>query len=310
MPHWLIKSAIHRVISWMPASHLWNEFFQKHVSKSLGLGRELFEHKLTQFGDHLECFHRFSPRAKGPFKVLEIGTGYYPIAPLALFLCGASEVWTFDIAPLVNRERVKRALVQFSESELEGRLKALLPRLIPERMKVLHQALAQAGPEPARQLLERFNIHARVADAEHSGLGPQSIDLVFSSGVLDYIPAQKLAALFRGFRRLLSSESVMSHRFGLQDQSADFDRSLTRLNFLQYSSRTWNLLASPLIWQNRLRVSDYRALITAAGFRIVQEINTSGPAEDLEKIRLAPEFRKYSKEDLLVATSWLVAQPV
>jgi hypothetical protein len=65
-----------------------------------------------------------------------------------------------------------------------------------------------------------------------------------------------------------------------------------------------------LTWQNRLRISDYRALFSETGYQIVKEANSSGSPEDLKKIKLAPEFHSYSMEDLLVTISWLVAKPI
>ena len=37
MPHWMIKSAIHRAISLLPRSDRWNELFQHCVTRSLEL---------------------------------------------------------------------------------------------------------------------------------------------------------------------------------------------------------------------------------------------------------------------------------
>src|SRR4051812_37755278 len=101
MPHWLIKSGIHRVISWLPASHVWNEVFQKYVTRSMGLGRPWFEVSLEDCRAHFQ--HLRDTRAGGVegFKVLELGTGWYPVIPLGLYLYGASDIWTFDIAPLL-----------------------------------------------------------------------------------------------------------------------------------------------------------------------------------------------------------------
>src|SRR5438045_242194 len=101
MPHWLIKSAIHRAISLLPASHWWNELLQTYGTHSLQLGPERFELRLEYCRRHLEhLFEVQSPRPTG-FAVLELGTGWYPIVPIGLYLCGASEVWTYDIAPLL-----------------------------------------------------------------------------------------------------------------------------------------------------------------------------------------------------------------
>src|SRR5712672_3455768 len=46
MPHWLIKSAVHRVISWMPNPQSWNYLLSKYVVKSTGLNKDGFEYIL------------------------------------------------------------------------------------------------------------------------------------------------------------------------------------------------------------------------------------------------------------------------
>jgi hypothetical protein len=127
--------------------------------------------------------------------------------------------------------------------------------------------------------------------------------------VLEHIPREILSGIFREFRRLASKDAAMSHRIGLDDQYHYLDRSITPFNFMRYSDRAWKYLDSPLTPHNRLRISDYRALLRATGFEVAKEINTSGAANDLEKVRLAPEFQNYSTDDLLVLTSWLVAKP-
>src|SRR6266852_9063248 len=113
------------------------------------------------------------------------------------------------------------------------------------------------------------------------------------------------SALQRAISLLPASHVWMS----LIDQYSYFDRSITPFNFLKYPARRWKHLNSPLTWQNRLRISDYRRLFDRAGFQIANETNTLGAAADLEKIQLASEFRGYAKEDLLVLTSWLAAKP-
>jgi hypothetical protein len=95
----------------------------------------------------------------------------------------------------------------------------------------------------------------------------------------------------------------------LVDQYSYFDRSITPFNFLKFSEARWKIYNSPITWLNRMRISDYRELFGSVGFEITKEVNSSGSAADLRKIRLAPEFQKYSEADLLVLTSWLTARP-
>jgi hypothetical protein len=132
---------------------------------------------------------------------------------------------------------------------------------------------------------------------------------VFSHSVLQYIPAPVLANMLAEFKRIARPDAVMVHYINLQDQYHAFDKSISPLHFLRYSDRAWRWWwRSPLTPLNRLRLSDYRSLITSAGFEIVREFNTSAPPEELDRIKLAREFEKFSREDLLVLTSRLICR--
>jgi hypothetical protein len=53
-------------------------------------------------------------------KALEIGTGPWPIVPIGLYLLGASEIWTSDIVPLLQRDTLRRTIELFCEFRNEG----------------------------------------------------------------------------------------------------------------------------------------------------------------------------------------------
>jgi len=305
MPSWLLKSAAQRAISLLPASSKWNELFQKYVTRSLDLTSERFDARLEYCGRHLRNFLELQPENATGFNVFELGTGWYPVVPVGLFLCGAGRSWTVDIAPLLRAERVTAMLRKFAEYGASGALSKYLPRVIPERMELL-RGLAEKGGEP-EQLLREMQIEFRVVDAQNTGLPAAAVDLFTSTGVLEYIPRPVLKNILLESKRVGKERAVQSHYLNLVDQYSYFDCSITPFNFLKFSSRTWSYLNSPIIWQNRLRISDFRALFVEAGYRIVKEENTSGRAEDLAKVQLAPEFAHYKQEDLLVILSWIVA---
>ena len=52
-------------------------------------------------------------------------------------------------------------------------------------------------------------------------------------------------------------------------------------------------------------MGDYRRHFREAGFEIVREENVRGDPQDLEKIKLAPEFQQMPREDLLVLHSYI-----
>ena len=64
-----------------------------------------------------------------------------------------------------------------------------------------------------------------------------------------------------------------------------------------------------MIRQNRLMIPDYRQLFTEAGYDLVSETNVRGAEADLDRVRLAPQFQKFKREDLLILESWMVAKP-
>jgi hypothetical protein len=309
MPHWLIKSAVQRAISWLPASHVFNSLFQRHVTHSLDLAPSRFELRLQHCARHLRNFLENSPSRPSAFSVVEIGTGWYPVVPIGLFLCGAFDVWTFDISPLIDTGRLRATLDMFLQYADSGKLAEFLPGVRPDRLKLFRETMAGPLAAPPSEALEKLKIHLRIRDAQDTQLPAGSVDLFLSSGVLEYIPRPVLRGMLREFKRVGKERAIQSHYLNLVDQFSYFDHSITPFNMLQYSDKTWKWLNSPLTWQNRLRISDYRRLFAEEGFEITKEENTPGFASDLEKIRLAPEFQHYPVEDLLVLLSWMVARP-
>jgi hypothetical protein len=310
MPHWLIKSVMQRALSWLPASHYWNTLCKQYVTRSLELAPPRFDLRLKYARAHLDHLLELRPNCKDGFTVLEIGTGWYPVVPAALYLCGASEVWTLDIVPLLRSAQLKRMLELFLQYERSGALQKFLPRLRPERLKRLLEVASQPGRIRPTALLEQLNIHVRTCDARNTGLASGTIDLIASTSVLEYISRKGLRGILAECRRVGSVNATHSHYLNLADEYSYFDPSITPLNFLQYSDKQWRYYNSPLAWQNRLRISDYRALFAEAGYQTTKEDNTSAPPETFQRVRLAPQFQQYRKEDLLVIISWLVAKPL
>jgi len=308
MPHWLIKSAVQRTISFLPRSHWWNELLQRKITKSIELTEARFEQRLGDARLYLDRLFEFGTPDPRRFSVLELGTGWFPIIPTALYLCGAAEIWTIDIVSHLNPQRVRATLELFIKYAERGLLQKCIPRLLPERLAKLKEICASAVAENVDSILGALNIHALVRDAQHTGLSQEAIDLFISSSVLEYIPKGVLANMLAEFKRIARPGAVHNHFINLGDEYAHFDRSITRFNFLKYPDWQWKFLDAPFTRKSRLRISEYRELFARAGWKIVREENIDGSAQDLERIKLAPQFQKFSKEDLLVIKSWLIAK--
>jgi len=307
MANWLIKTAIHRVISWLPNRQYWNSLFQKHVTRSLEINSSQFEAKMSECSKFLESFRACGTMHDG-FSVLELGTGWHPIFPIGMFLCGAKSVYTMDIDPLLSSARLKRDLELLLDIASHGNLAKLCPAHQPARLKELEALLPLAEVESPTDLLGRIGIHVILSDAQHVPLPDASVDLVTSCVVLEYIPAPVLSIILSEFHRVLKPDAVMVHRIDMADQYSFFDHSITPFNFLRFTNSQWKYLNSPLIPLTRLRLSDYERLFAAAAFATEELETTSGRLEDLRQVPLSAEFMQYEEADLLVLDAYIVSR--
>jgi hypothetical protein len=308
MPHWLLKWATQRTISVLPHRQKFNGFFQNYITRTLELGPSMFELRLDHCRTHLENFLKVRSGVE-EFTALELGAGWYPTIALGLYLCGAREIRLIDIDPLLKSERLLRMMELFCEFDAQGKLKECLPRLDRERFERVKAAKEKLKTERAERWLERWNIHVMVGDPQNTSLPAASIDLFYSTGVLEYIPLPILRGILKEFRRLETPHAVMSHWIGLLYQMSFFDKSLSPYEHLKYTDAQWKFWSSPMIRQNRLMIPDYRELFKEAGYEVVSETNTNGSVEVFNRVRLAPQFQKYKREDLLILESWMVVVP-
>jgi len=308
MASWLLKAIVQRGIGALPNPHYWNGLLQDRLTHSTELTDERFAGNLRNCENHLEHLCRYGSTASS-FSAFEIGTGWWPVVPIGLFLCGAREVWIWDIAPHLNLDSLKATIRRFLEFEQRQKLQDYL-LAIPERLLLLREvaALCESREQLTTvQLLERLGIHYRVGNACRSGLPPQSINLIVSVGVLQHFSPEQLFEILQEFRRIAAPDAVSSHWMNLTDLYSAFDSGITPFHFLRFSDRQWRWLNNPVTSMNRLRVSDYRRAFSESGFQIVEETSVRGDPAELARTPLASRFRDYSVEDLLVLHTWLVA---
>lgn len=125
---WILKAIVQKGISYLPASQKLNYLFQKHVTKGVQLSSQYFGDKLSHAIDHIQFFKQH--RRVEAFKCLELGSGWYPVVPIALFLAGADEVHSIDISPLMKREGIQQTIKEFVvryQKKHIGRFEATYP---------------------------------------------------------------------------------------------------------------------------------------------------------------------------------------
>jgi hypothetical protein len=305
--HWMIKAAAQKLLSLLPGGRVGNAFFQQYVTRTLALDTARFEEAVLQCRRHLENYFAIAGRSTG-FTVFELGSGWHPILPIGMYLCGASHLTTLDIQPGFTAKRVRDVLQSYCQYAENGRLESLLPWVDRGRVRFLLEVLRDSRLRSVADLLCPMDISAKVGDVRDVKLDSEAIDFFFSNGVLQHVPADVIRDMLGHFRRLAAPNAVMSHYICLGDLYVGFDPGITPYNFLRFSRRVWRLIDNSLKPHNRLRVSDYCRLHSEIGWKMEVEDNTLGCLEDFRKIPLATQFQHYSPHDLLAISSWLTSR--
>ncbi len=291
---WRVKAILQKGMSTVPGGTLIHEWLQRWV----GDLSHFDAHVGVRFRDWeilIADLKQLNVNASG-LEVCEIGTGWVPVLPICLWLSGVQRCVTFDIVRHL-KPRFTIRMVGILESYLE-RLARDAERPL-EEVKARYAELKQA--HSGRDVLERACIDYKApADASSTGLPDGVVDIVFSNNVLQYIPAKMILELMNESKRLLRSGGIAIHRVNCFDEYRNFDSSITAINYVTYSQKKWEFWNTPFIYQNRLRPTDFLRLAERAGLEVVfcrykprQEL-----LEALPRLRLAPEFRAYSPEEI------------
>jgi SAM-dependent methyltransferase len=257
----------------------------RHVASKVHDDWIVHASNLRELGFHLE--------GKG---MLEIGTGWIPVLPLCFALAGVRCCHTLDLRRHLGRGAVILAL------------RHLAPHL---------PAIARAAEAAPAAVRDRWNEWVRIsddarileaagikyhapADATACGLPEGSLELIFSNSVLEHVPAATLAGLMRETRRVLAPGGLALHSVNCGDHYAYFDRSITPINYLRFSSRQWRWWNNDILFQNRLRPRDFTRAALDAGLTVVMDKHRPRPEllARLPSLPVAEEFRVYPPEQL------------
>jgi hypothetical protein len=306
---WVAKAMVQNTLSVLPKGVAMNAFLQRHGTRSTVLTPERVVEKMGRVvGTHLRHLDEHASRGRADTAVLEIGTGFTPLVPLGFYLAGVRAVHTVDIVELTTVDSVGDLLGCLRSASGTGLLRRLCPWVDPDReAEMCRSAGSTAG---LTELLSRFRITYEVGTALNVSLEDASVDMVISNNVFEHVPPPVIAGILRESRRVGGPDVVASHHIDLRDHYAKFDRRITVFNMLRFSSRQWRVLNSRLEPQSRLRYPDFLAIFAEAGWQIVSEDLRSGTEELFHRTRPAPEFRRYSADQLRVIDMWIAAKPL
>jgi SAM-dependent methyltransferase len=305
--NWRLKGLAQKVLGHIPGGGPIHDVLRRRFGGLAEFSREL-DSKVEDWSLVMGYLHEVG-RSIQRARLLEVGTGWYPTFPWCLYLGGAAHVLTVDLQRLLDHE-----LTRASVAALERHLPVIArqARCGLEEVSARYDRL-RAGVADGRDLgraTEGVVEYRAPMDARKTGLPAGSIDIIITNSVLEHVPANVMTELFEESHRLLSSDGLMVHGVNCGDHYAYVDKSITQLNYLQYSDAAWRFWDNAFLYQNRLRAPEFVKAVTAAGFDVV--LNTAKPSErrlrELAALRVDARFSRFSAEELCVTSIDFVAR--
>ncbi|HEX5467564.1 MAG TPA: class I SAM-dependent methyltransferase [Gaiellaceae bacterium] len=293
---WVAKALLQKGLSGLPQPERANYLLQRHVTRSLPVSEQGFRRLFRRAVQHLDAYEAHGPgRPASEAVFYEFGAGWDLAVPLSLWSLGVERQVVVDLRPNVRLPLVTASLARLRAIRAEGGRELRDP--------------GRASVESPAELEQRFGIqYLAPRDARATGLPAGSLDFVSSTSTLEHVPAEELLPLLAECRRLLRPDGAISCRIDLSDHFSHFDSAVGPYDFLRYGERTWRLVNSRLLYQNRLRRPDYLRAFAQAGLTVTAE-QAWRPKDPRLPDDLAPRFRAYGADDLAVQKLRLVARP-
>jgi SAM-dependent methyltransferase len=302
--HWRLKGLFQKCLGSLPKGRRLNDRLQRKFG-ALRHPEHNIVGKLEDWKLSLRYLRDCEFNVLGS-TLFEIGTGWYPTLPICFSLAGAKRVITYDIVRHIDADLTFR-MIGALESHLDS--------------------IAEACGTPAdevhdryRRLLQAKDIHALLkcarvefcapADARATRLAPDSIDLVYSNSVMEHVPKDAIRDLMYESRRVLRPGGLALHNVACNDHYAYIDPGISFVNYLQYNESQWSKWNNSLQYQNRLRAPEFLDLAIEAGLEVIYKriFVTPGTREALTTFEIAPEFRRFSIEDVAITTIDFIAR--
>ncbi len=302
---WVAKAIVQKGISWLPDPQRANFWFQKHVTRSTTLTPWVLEQRLGWAQMHLDAFDR-QGGDRAAMSAVELGSGWYPIVPLSLYLAGADEVRLVDLEDLGRPELAVQVVDALIAAHGRGDLDRLGP-IDPERVTRLESIRDDVLDRGHVAALGSLGVLTTPGDARELELsGPP--DLICSNTVLEHIHPEVLEGILARFGRLAGTGTVMSHLVDHGDHFAYIDDTIDVHHFLRYSDRAWRLIDNSVQPTNRLRASDYHDMYERLGLPITEEHLSGADPTALIGVPLAAGFKAMDPADVACTASHLVSR--
>jgi len=302
---WIVKALVQKLVSFLPFKHQINFFFQKRITRGVELTDLYFTDRLIHIRNHVKYYQEITGKSI-PEKTLELGTGWYPVIPIYLFLRGVNSIYSIDIANHIRKNYTRRTIKKFL-LELDGnKIFAEKECFISERIAQLRSVCSNTSISE-QEMLTSLGISASVGDVKNDSFDDEFFDLIHSNNTFEHINPDELKQILVAFERMLKKGGVMSHFIDMTDHFAHFDRSITIYNFLRFSQKEWSCIDNSIQPQNRLRVTDYVNIYNDLCINNrIEELRPGNP-EEVKSLHLNELYSNYPVERLAVSHCQLIS---
>lgn len=257
-------------------------------------------HYLSRADRNLAQMERFVAIRDG-MRLMEIGTGWVHWEALFLRCFYDVEIVLMDVWD--NRQlggfkayaaELGRRLDETQRSEDQKR-----------RARVVLGSVARCSSFDEVYDLLGFRYMIGVENA-YSAVRDGELDVIFSSDVLEHIPASAIPQMCREHFRMLKPGGVSSHQVVPSDHLTIYDDQVNSKNYLRYDDAVWRLFfANDVQYVNRIQMSEWAHLLEEAGFEV--ECRPTA-CVDVSSLRIANRFKQLPPSDLGVTVFHVMAR--
>lgn len=298
---WRIKAVVQGTLARVPFGNAINDSLQLRIGGLRNLDLEV----AGKVSDWISMVKLLSDSGVSmrDSSMMELGTGWFPAFPVCFWLAGARNCITYDLL-----RHLKADLIRHCVQSLERHLGD-----IAQAAGISESSVRDRYSRIDDNVLSSCDItYAAPGDASRTGLPDGCIDILYSNSVLEHVTPIALTNIMQEARRILRPSGVAVHCVACNDHYANFDRSISFVNYLRFSERQWRWWNNSLQYQNRLRAVDFLRLTEEGGLRVIakQIYCRGGVQEALAQLPIAAEFDMYTSEELLATTVNFVAAPL
>jgi SAM-dependent methyltransferase len=281
---WKFKARAYRILAAVPFGKDVHYLLQKHVTKELPRRVEGLNQLIVASEKIKKEYETHATHPLGSSHFIEIGAGRDLVIAIVLRMLGVGKVTCIDIDRLAKLD-----LVQYAANHVAGYFGRPAP-VFKNWADVTNFGINYIAP----------------ASLEKAGLAKSSIDCFFSVDTLEHIPVNSLESIFSSAYQVLKPHGLFIHIIDYSDHYARVD-SVSRFNFLTYSEKEWAPYNNSFQYVNRLRHSEYVAMLEKAGAKILKEAPDVVETQQVVLDQLDEQFRKFAIADLFAIRGMIVA---